>query len=223
MTRRLKRWRDAWLHSDLVGIPVTVALLGIVLVLVLVFLLIGKAAGAFADKLLFPLALGVLLVLFLFLGGRRKETTEGLSRAPAGSPRRVLVIANQGLETSALCEAVCDRAQEIAGEAMIVAPVTASSPLRALADDTDAERNAAQARVDKALEILRERGIACSGHVDIGQPLSVLVDGMRELAATEVVMLRGGEAGWEDAGSFAERVRTELGMRVTEVDASSET
>jgi hypothetical protein len=44
-----------------------------------------------------------------------------------------------------------------------------------------------------------------------------LVDGLREFPATEVVMLRDGEGGWEGAESFATRVRAELGLPVTEV------
>lgn len=222
LSRRLKRWGDAWLHSDLVGIPVTLAIFVVVVALIAVILVVGNATGVFVDKLLFPIALGVLLILLLvFLGGRDGETTEGMRRPAAGSPRRVLVIANRGLESPALCDAVCDRAQEMAADAMIVAPVIASSRMRALADDVDAERDAATIRLDQALETLRRRGIDASGHVDVEHPMVSLADGLREFAATEVMMARGGEPGWEDAERFAERVREELGVPVTEVEAGS--
>lgn len=34
-------------------------------------------------------------------------------------------------------------------------------------------------------------------------------------------MMRGGEPDWDEAENFAERVREELGVRVTEVEAAS--
>ena len=44
-----------------------------------------------------------------------------------------------------------------------------------------------------------------------------LADGLREFPATEVVLQRGGEAGWEDAERFVDRVSAERGLPVTEV------
>jgi hypothetical protein len=219
--RRSRRWGDTWLRSDLVSIPLLVGLVAIVVVLVALFLLIGDAGGVFVDKLLFPIALGALLLAFLFLiaGRRGDQSTEGVQVAPAGSPRRVLVIANRGLESDELCDAVCERDGEAASEARIVAPVAAPSRLRALADDVDTELEAAQARLDASMQKLRSRGVASEGRVDIGQPMDGLLDGLREFAATEIVMLRGGEPHWEDAERFAEQVRDEVGIRVTEVDA----
>lgn len=101
--RRSSRWGDTWLRSDLVSIPLLVGLLAIVVVLIALFLLIGDAGGIFVDKLLFPIALGALLLAFLLLiaGRRGEESTEGVQVAPAGLPRRVLVIANRGLESEA--------------------------------------------------------------------------------------------------------------------------
>ena len=222
LTRRLRRWGDAWLHSDLVGIPVTLAIFVLVVLCIAIILVIGNAGGVFVDKLLFPIGLLVLLILTLvLLGGRDAETTEGLSKATPDSPRRVLVIANSGLANPALCDAVCDRVQEAATEAMIVAPVIASSRMRALADDVDAESAAASARLEQALETLRRRGVDAKGHVDVGEPIQSLADGLREFRTTEVVMMRGGEPDWDEAENFAERVREELGVRVTEVNAAS--
>ena len=54
--------------------------------------------------------------------------------------------------------------------------------------------------------------------MDIGQPMTCLIDGLREFPATEVLMLRDGEAGWDDAEQFAEHVRAEIGVPVTELE-----
>jgi hypothetical protein len=219
-TSTLKRWAYAWLHSDLVGIPVTLAAFGLIAASVALYLVIGKVAGLFVGKLLFILALGGLLGLILLLEGRRGETTVGVSRAPAGGPRRVLVVANEGLEQPALCAAVCDPERESTREAMIVAPVVAPSRLHALTDDVDAELKLAQERLDTAVATLRRAGIKAAGRAAIGAPITRLLDGLREFPATEVVMLRGGEPGWQDAEKLAGRVRTELGVPVTEVAAA---
>lgn len=220
--RRSRRWADTWLRSDLVAIPLILGVVAVVAILVGIFLLIGDASGVFVDKLLFPIALGGLLIVLIYLiAGRTRESTEGVQVAPPGSPRRVLVIANRGLESRELCDAVCKRDGEPASEARIVAPVAASSQLHALADDLDTELRAAQARLEASKKTLRSRGVPCEGRVDIGQPMGGLLDGLREFAATEVVMVRGGEPHWEDAERFADRVRSEVGVRVTEVDASA--
>jgi hypothetical protein len=222
-TQTMRRWGYAWLHTDLIGIPFTLAVFAIIVISVGLYLVTGKVAGLFIGKLLFILALGGLLGLVLLLDGRRGETTDGVSRAPAGAPRRVLVIANTGLDDPALCALVCSFGRAAAIEAMVVAPVVAASRLHALADDVDDELAAAQDRLDDALVALRRAGVEASGHVDIGAPMRCLVDGLRQFAATEVVMLEGGEPGWPDAERFAERVKAEVGLPVVEVETARDT
>ncbi len=215
---RTKRWAHAWLHSDLIGIPLTLAVFGIIVVSVGLYRALGNVGGLFVGKLLFILALGGLLSLILLLEGRRKETTEAMSSGAADAPRRVLVIANEGLQNPALCAQICAGETNTPTEALIVSPVVASSRLHALADDVDVELRASQTRVDTAVQTLRSAGVTARGHVDIGQPMNCLVDGLREFPATEVLMLRDGETGWDDAEQFAEHVRAEIGVPVTELE-----
>jgi hypothetical protein len=106
-------------------------------------------------------------------------------------------------------------------EAMIVTPVVACSWLHRITDDTDAEQKIAQGRIDVGLQTLLSKGINAQGHTMIGQPMTSLLDGLRAFPASEVVMLHGGEADWVDASSFAERVRGQFGLRVTEVEPST--
>ena len=213
-----KRWFDAWIHSDLIGFPVTLAAVAVAAISFSLFLVIGKVGGLFVGKLLFIAGLGGLLGLILLLEGRRGETTEGVARAAAGDGRdRILVVANEGLEGSRLCSELCARRGDSVGETMIVAPVVASSALRALTDDVDEELRAAQQRVEVAIEVLRRAGIQATGHADIGQPMQCLIDGLREFPATEVMMIEGGEHGWKDAERLAERVRAEIALPVSEI------
>ena len=215
---RSKRWLDSWLHSDLIGIPVTLAGVTVIAISVVLYLVIGRWGGLFVGKLLFVALLGGLLGLIALLGGRRGDTTASVRPVPAAGERHVLVIANEGLESEALCERICSDAHGRKGDALIVAPVVASSPLHALADDVDQELEAARLRIDDAMWKLRAAGMPAGGHADIGDPMTSLIDGLREFPATEVVMLHGGERGWSRADRFAERVRSELGLPVTEVD-----
>jgi nucleotide-binding universal stress UspA family protein len=219
-TDRRRRWLDAWLHSDLVGIPLTLAVVLIVAVSFALYLVLGNVGGLFVGKLLFILALAGLFGLIFLLNGRRGDTTEGLPHAPTGALRRVLVVANDGLRSNALCDEVCSHDRGSAQEVMIVVPVVASSLLHVLTDDIDAELRAAEERLDEAVERLLRAGIKATGHVDIGAPTQSLLDGLREFSATEVVMLGGNEHGWREAERFAEHVRAELGLPVFEIGAS---
>ena len=220
-TSTLRRWVHGWLHSDLVGIPVTLAAFGIIAASAAPYLVIGRWAGLFVGKLLFILALGGLFALILLLEGRRGESTEAVQPAPPGGPRRVLVVANAGLQQAALCAEVCRPATRgQAHEAMIVAPVVASSRLRAIADDIDTELQTAHERIGAALATLRRAGVRAAGRADLGPPMRALIDGLREFPATDVVILRAGEKGWNDADTLAQRIKTQLGLHVTQVDPS---
>lgn len=204
---------QAFLHSDLLGVPITLAFCLIVAASLVAFYFTGNLGG-----LVLIVLAGSLLALFLTLEGRNApETMEGVAAAAADGHHRVLVIANTGLDDSALCAEVCQRGTEAQTVAMIIAPVVASSPLHKLTDDVDAELGIAQERVEAALATLRSRGIEANGHPEVGDPMHSLLDGLRQFHATEVVMLSGGEAGWDGARTFAQRVRDEVGLRVTEV------
>jgi hypothetical protein len=210
---RRSRLVQMFLHSDLLGVPITIAFCS----LFAVSLVVSYFAGALGG-IVFVVLMGGFLGLFLTLEGRNApETMEGVTSAVDDGWHRVLVIANLGLEDPALCAEVCERGARVRTETMIIAPVVASSPLHRLFDDIDLELGVAQGRVDVAVATLKADGIKASGHVAVGDPLHALLEGLREFHAGEVVLLGGGEAGWEDATAFAGRVRNEVGLHVTEV------
>ena len=213
-----RRWADAWFQSDLVGVPVTLAFSGVIVISAGLYLVIGKWAGVFIGKLFFPLALLGLLGLLL-RWGRQGETTEGIQVAPVATHRRVLVLANAGLEHP---EARADlfRLAARTEKAMIIAPVAAASWLHALADDVDAELQTAQGRVEAVVAALRLVGVNAGGRADIAPPATALIDGLREFAATEILVLPSGEKGWTKANTVAEQIRTQLGLSVNEPDPS---
>jgi hypothetical protein len=206
---------NRWLDSDLVGIAATVYGF-LVLVLAFVVFRIGGGVGG----MVVIVVSWIPMFLFAIRGWGRPPARLPMEIPPEGPRHRVLVIANQGLEDEALCDEVCRRTARTATEAMIVAPVVASSPLNKLSDDVDREMEVARRRLSGALDRLRAEGVEADGRVDITHPLDSLMDGLREYPANEIVMLPGGESGWEGASDLAERVRAETGLPVTAVNGS---
>ena len=212
----LKGRVDRWLDSDLVGIPATLYTFAVLAVSLAVFRFGGPIAGLVVAALLW-----IPMVLFAIQGRGKPPVSLDVTVAPEGPLHRVLVIANEGLEDPALCREVCRRSDRTATEAMILAPVVASSRLGELADDIDAQLSAASRRVDAAVRELHGEGVRASGRTNIASPMESLADGLREFPPNEIVMLPGREADWDAAGDLAERVRTETGLPVTAVGPST--
>ena len=211
----LGRRVDRWLDSDLVGVAATVYGFLVLVLAFVVFRVGGGIGGMFVIVVSW-----IPMFLFAIRGWGRPPTRLRMEIPPEGPRHRVLVIANQGLEDEALCDEVCRRTARTATEAMIVAPVVASSPLHELSDDVDREIEIARGRLSGALDRLRAEGVDADGRVDVAHPLDSLMDGLREYPPNEVVMFPTGEPGWEGAGELAERVRAETGLPVTAVDST---
>jgi len=212
MRERLERWLD----SDLVGIPATLYTFAVLAISLAVFRFGGPIAGLVVAALLW-----IPMVLFAIQGRGKPPVALDVTAVAEGPLHRVLVIANEGLEDPALCREVCRRSDRTATEAMILAPVVASSRLGELADDIDAELSTAGRRVDAAVRELHGEGVRASGRTNIASPMESLADGLREFPPNEIVMLPGREAEWDAAGDLAERVRTETGLPVTAIGPSA--
>jgi len=212
MNARIQRWLD----SDLIGVVATAY--GF-LVLVLAFV-VFRVTGGVAGMIVIVVS-WVPMVLFAIRGWGRPPAPLEVEVPPKGPRHRVLVIANRGLEDDALCDEVCRRRAHTATEAMIVAPVVASSRLAELSDDVDSEMEVAEGRLQGALRRLRDAGVKADGRADISPPLDSLMDGLREYPPNEVVMLPDREIDWEAATEMADRVRREVGLPVTAVAPSA--
>jgi hypothetical protein len=209
---RLRARMDRWLDSDLVGIPATLYTFAVLAISLAVFRFGGPIAGLVVAALLW-----IPMVLFAIQGRGKPPVPIDVTDVPEGPLHRVLVIANEGLEDPALCREVCRRSDRTATEALVLAPVVASSRLGELADDVDAQLGTASRRVEAALRELHGEGVRASGRTNIASPMESLADGLREFPPNEIVMLPGREADWDAADDLAERVRTETGLPVTAV------
>jgi nucleotide-binding universal stress UspA family protein len=128
----------------------------------------------------------------------------------------VVLVAVDGSESS---ERAVRRAAEIAADAgasvvvLHVVPTTFEREKVAQIDpaSTDVEEEFARGVVDRSLTLLAERGIRGAGRILEGAPAQVIIDQVRELGASVVVM---GSRGLKDVmpeSSVSQRVRNAAG------------
>ena len=207
--------RSSWFRSDLIGVWATVIAFIVFLIASGIFFAAGPVAAIIGSLILW----GGLL-WFVVRAGSPGPDLADIERPPEGHLHRVLVVANQGLEGPAVYDELARRAKLASLEVRILAPVGAGG-LRGLTGDIDAASRRATERVSAAVRKLGERGIQASGHVDeAADPISALLDGLRERPANEVVICPGDEQDWSGAGSLAQRLRDEVGVPVTELGAA---
>jgi hypothetical protein len=127
--------------------------------------------------------------------------------------KTILVVANETLGGRELVEAVQARAAE--GDVRFVLCVPQNRPRAGLVIYADAVHDAAQARVDLALEFLRSEGIQAVGEVGDPDPYSATIDAVHEYHPDEIVISTYPEtrSGWM-RHDLIERVRAATGLPV---------
>jgi hypothetical protein len=130
--------------------------------------------------------------------------------------RTVLVVANETIGGRELLDAVRQRAAE--GDVRFVLCVPQNRPRAGLVIYDDAVHDAAQARIDLALEFLHAEGIAAVGEVGDPDPYTATIDAVREYNPSEIIISTYPEtrSGWMRI-DLIERVRDATGLRVTHI------
>src|SRR5580704_5923592 len=130
--------------------------------------------------------------------------------------KTVLVVANETLGGRALIDAVNARAAD--GDVRFVLCVPQNRPRAGLVVYDDAVFDAAQARVDLALEVIRDMGIRAIGEVGDPDPYTATVDAVREYRPQEIIISTYPEtrSGWLRR-DLIERVQDATGLPVTHV------
>lgn len=136
-------------------------------------------------------------------------------RAPDPDTRTVLVIANETLGGERLLEAVRERAAE---DVRFVLCVPQNRPRAGLVVYDDAVFDAAQVRVDLALEVIRDLGIRAIGEVGDPDPYTATIDAVLEYRPEEIIISTYPEirSGWLRR-DLVERVRDATGLEVTHI------
>jgi hypothetical protein len=134
----------------------------------------------------------------------------------------VLVVANETLGGRALIDAVRRRVDT--GDVRFVLCVPQTRPRAGLVIYDDAVFDAAQARVDLALEFVRAEGIEAIGEVGDPDPYTATMDAVREYSPNEIVISTYPEtrSGWLRR-DLIERVTQASGLPVEHIVADIDT
>jgi hypothetical protein len=129
--------------------------------------------------------------------------------------KTILVVANETLGGRKLMEAVRQRAGE---DVRFVLCVPQNKPRAGLVIYDDAVFDAAQARVDLALEVIRDLGIRAIGEVGDPDPYTATIDAVREYRPGEIIISTYPEtrSGWLRR-DLVERIEEATGLPVTHV------
>jgi hypothetical protein len=136
-----------------------------------------------------------------------------MSPAADIASRTILVVANETLGGRDLLDAVRERAD---ADTRFILCVPQSRPKSGLVVYHDAVFDAAQVRVDLALEVIRAMGIRAIGEVGDPDPFTATLDAVREYSPEEIIISTYPEArsGWMRR-DLIERVREATGLPVT--------
>jgi hypothetical protein len=136
--------------------------------------------------------------------------------------KTVLVVANESLGGRALIEAVRKRMED--GDVRFVLVVPQNRPRAGLVIYDDAVFDAAQTRVDLALEAARAEGIDAIGEVGDSDPFSATVDAIHTYNPDEIIIstFPATRSGWMRR-DLVERVRDASGLPVEHVVADPDT
>ena len=131
--------------------------------------------------------------------------------------RRVLVIADKTCPCTELHDLIRGRAPAEALEVLVVAPAL-NSRLRHWVSDTDHAVTAAEARLARAVDSLREAKIEARGEVGDADPLSAIGDSLAVFEADEVMISTHppGRSHWLER-NLIERARDRHSVTVTHV------
>ena len=134
----------------------------------------------------------------------------------------ILVVANETLGGRSLIEAVRERVA--AGHARFILCVPQNRPRAGLVVYNDSVFDAAQARVDLALEFVHAEGIDALGEVGDPDPYTATIDAVREYSPDEIIISTYPEtrSGWLRR-DLIERVRQASGLPVQHVTADPDT
>jgi hypothetical protein len=152
---------------------------------------------------------------------RRREpagprVTRTASRS-APDERRLLVVANETVGGETLRDCIRERTEGYRGRVLVVSPAL-NSPLKHWMSDDDAARGAAQERLDRSLERLREAGVEASGEIGDGEPLQAMEDALRTFGADEIIISTHpeGRSHWLERG-VVDNARERFPVPITHV------
>ncbi len=135
--------------------------------------------------------------------------------APNIASRTILVVANETLGGQPLLDAVRERADS---DTRFILCVPQNKPRAGLVVYNESVFDAAQVRLDLALEVIRDMGIRAIGEVGDQDPFTASIDAVREYHPQEIIISTFPEtrSGWMRR-DLVERVSDATGLPVTHI------
>ena len=129
--------------------------------------------------------------------------------------RTILVVANETLGGKQLLDAIRDRAGD---DVRFVLVIPKNRPRAGLVVYDDSVFDAAQARVDLALDVIRDMGVRAIGEVGDPDPYTATIDAVREYRPEEIIIstFPDTRSGWLRQ-DLIDRVRDATGVPVTHI------
>jgi hypothetical protein len=129
--------------------------------------------------------------------------------------RTILVVANETLGGRELLDAVRERADE---DTRFVLVVPQNRPRAGLVVYDDSVHDAAQVRIDLAVDVMRDMGVRAIGEVGDPDPYTATIDAVREYRPAEIIISTYPEtrSGWLRR-DLIDRVREATGLPVTHI------
>lgn len=195
--------------------------LGIVLVLVQM----GLTADVRIQLVLSLVSFGIVLVLFFINRARIARLPARVVPEHTGEARRVLVLANQTLESDELVSELQRIDAQGAATYYVCVPAspveTGTAATHGAVSVKDATTEAAQRRLDRTLETLTAHELDATGAVGDQRPLRALRAAVQEFDPDQIVIvtLPAAESIWQRF-EVVDRA-AELGLPVTHVEAAS--
>lgn len=145
---------------------------------------------------------------------------------PARAPRRILVIANETLESHAVCPIVRARADRPGDSVLVVAPAL-NTRVRQFFSDEGRARAAAEDRLARSLDGMGTCQVHARGRLGDADPLQALDDVLRVEAVDEAIVVTHppGRSHWLErdlVGRARERYRLPIAHVVVDLGADPE-
>jgi hypothetical protein len=136
-------------------------------------------------------------------------------QAPNIASRTILVVANETLGGQPLLDAVRERADS---DTRFILCVPQNRPRAGLVVYNESVFDAAQVRLDLALEVIRDMGIRAIGEVGDQDPFTASIDAVREYHPQEIIISTFPEtrSGWLRR-DLVERISDATGLQVTHI------
>jgi hypothetical protein len=116
-----------------------------------------------------------------------EDTMQATTKTSRPQAFRLLVISNETVASGALKDAIVGIAAGRRATVTVVAPAL-NGRVRHWLSDEDLARRAAQERIERCLEGLRDNGVPATGRVGDADPLLAIEDALRDSGADELLI-----------------------------------